>query len=169
MGISFNCEKCGKKIEAPDSAGGKRGRCPYCQASNYIPSPVAEDDIYELAPEDSVEEARRQKEMEEIREHTRTLIAEMGSPDAVGPGGLEMSDNLKPEDLHPLIINYCIAMHASKLERAQKHMGDLKKVKRMARSEVDRFLAGDILEPALDPIPMKLRMGYLDQLKKALA
>ena len=59
MSISFNCEKCGKKIVAPDEAGGRRGRCPYCQASNYIPSPIKDDEIYDLAPEDADEEARR--------------------------------------------------------------------------------------------------------------
>ncbi len=170
MSITFNCEKCGKKIVAPDEAGGRRGRCPYCQASNYIPSPIKDDEIYDLAPEDADEEARRQKELDEIRRQSHALISELGNPElAAGPQGMEMRDDLKPEDLHGYIVNYCLDMAGSKLDRAKTHLAELKKVKRMARSEVDRFISGDILEPALDAIPAKIRMGFLNTLKAALA
>ena len=42
MTINFECGACGRTIEAPDAAGGKRGKCPYCGQSNDIPRPPAE-------------------------------------------------------------------------------------------------------------------------------
>ena len=40
MPIKFQCSLCGKKIEAPDSAGGKWGKCPGCHNKVYVPQPV---------------------------------------------------------------------------------------------------------------------------------
>jgi DNA-directed RNA polymerase subunit RPC12/RpoP len=37
MAITFHCGHCGKKIEAPDSAGGKWGKCPSCHNKVYVP------------------------------------------------------------------------------------------------------------------------------------
>ena len=168
MTISFACEHCGKRVEAPEEAGGHRGRCPYCKNSCYIPSPVREEDLIDFAPEDA-EEQRRQKELEALRRQDQALIAETGERPESGPEPIELRENLKPEDLHPFIVNYVLDLSHSQLERAQKHLAELKKVKRMARGEVDRFLSGDLLEPALDAVPAKLRMGFLNQLKAALA
>ena len=52
MGISFHCEHCGKKIEAPDAAGGKWGKCPGCHNKVYVPAnkPTQPDDELRLAP-----------------------------------------------------------------------------------------------------------------------
>ncbi|GAH70318.1 unnamed protein product, partial [marine sediment metagenome] len=66
MPISFKCEHCGKQIEAPDSAGGQRGRCPYCKQSNYIPSPVSEEEIYDLAETDEEDAKRAAAEREQL-------------------------------------------------------------------------------------------------------
>ena len=38
MTISFHCAHCGKKMEAPDDAGGKWGKCPRCHNKLYVPS-----------------------------------------------------------------------------------------------------------------------------------
>lgn len=169
MTISFSCEHCGKRVEAPEEAGGRRGRCPYCKNSCYIPSPVREEELIDFAPEDAEEERRSRQEAEALRRQDRALIAESGDRSESAPEPIEQRETLKPEDLHPLIINYVLDLSQSQLERAQKHLGELKKVKRMARGEVDRFLTGDVLEPALDAVPSKLCQGFLNQLKAALA
>lgn len=39
--IKLTCENCGKKLEAPDEAEGKKGRCPYCRTIFALPK---EDD-----------------------------------------------------------------------------------------------------------------------------
>lgn len=169
MTISFACEHCGKRVEAPEEAGGHRGRCPYCKNSCYIPSPVREEDLIDLVPENAEDERRHQQEVDALRRQDRALIADSSERLEAPPEPIEMREALKPEDLHPFIINYVLDLSQSQLERAEKHLAELKKVKRMARAEVERFLAGDLLEPALDTVPAKLRMGFLNQLKAALA
>ena len=48
MAITLHCESCKKKINAPDTAGGKWGKCPFCGHKCYIPSPP--DDNEEPGP-----------------------------------------------------------------------------------------------------------------------
>jgi len=169
MPITFRCEHCGKKVEAPDSAGGKRGRCPYCKQSNYIPAPVDEDEIIPLAPEEDDQTQRSaEAEAEDLRRQERELLAEMGGADAtVVP--LDQRDNLKPEDLHHLVVNYCLDLADSRLERAETHVRQLKKVRRMAVEAVNDFLSGKVKEPVLEKVPPKLLEGFLRQLREALA
>jgi len=164
MSISFRCEHCGKKVEAPDSAGGKRGRCPYCKQSCYVPSPVSEDEILELAPEE--EDRSDGAEEEKVRQHEWALRAEMGGEAAPIP--LDHKEDLKSEDLHHLVVNYCLDMADSKLDRAKLHLAELKKVRHTAREAVDDFLTGKVLEPALDTVPPKLLQGFLNQLREEL-
>lgn len=78
MSITFRCEHCDKQIEAPDSAGGKRGKCPYCHQSNYIPRPVSEDELVPLAPIDEDQERRQQEEIDRLMKVERELRAEAG-------------------------------------------------------------------------------------------
>jgi len=53
--ISVNCPSCGKRLQAPDSAAGKRAQCPDCQTVMQLPEAVhnAEpvDDGYGVAGE----------------------------------------------------------------------------------------------------------------------
>jgi hypothetical protein len=168
MTITFSCEHCGKKVEAPDSAGGKRGRCPYCKQSCYIPSPVSEEELYDFAPEDEELEQRRRREKETLREQDEALLAEMGG-EAPAPVPLGQREDLKPEDLHHLVINYCLDMSSSNLERAELHINKLKDFRPTAVQAVDDFLTGKALEPVLDQIPTKVLQGFLKELRKALA
>ncbi len=167
MTITFRCEHCGKKVEAPDSVGGKRGKCPYCKQSNYIPSPVKDDELIGLAPEDEDERQRTQVEMEAIRDQHKNLIAELGSSDA-SSAPLERREDLKPEDLYHLVVNYCLDLADSKLEQAEVHLGEMRKFRRTAATAVDDFLNGKAIEPALDRIPTKVLQGFLNQLRSAL-
>ena len=161
MTISFRCEHCGKKVEAPDSAGGKRGKCPYCKLSNYIPMPVSEEELIPLAGDEDEQPARAKDDTE------RALIAELaGRVDASVP--LEDREDLKPEDVQHLVVNYCLDMANSRLERSQQHLAQLRKVRRAAREAVDGFLKGDVLEPALDTVPPKVLQGFLSNLREEL-
>jgi len=63
MPIKLHCSSCGKKMEAPDSAGGKWGKCPACHAKIYVPSPQIEEDELKLAPVDETEEQKRKQLM----------------------------------------------------------------------------------------------------------
>lgn len=166
MPISFKCEHCGKQIEAPDSAGGQRGRCPYCKQSNYIPSPVSEEEIYDLAETDEEDDKRAASEREQLREQDLSLLSEMDQPGAPAP--LETKEDLEAGDIAHLIVNYCLDQADGNLERAEVHAAQLRKFGDVARGAVDDFISGKAIEAALDRIPAKALQGHLTKLREAL-
>ncbi|HET6428510.1 MAG TPA: hypothetical protein VM389_09245 [Phycisphaerae bacterium] len=169
MTISFNCEHCGKKVQAPDSAGGRRGKCPFCKLECYIPAPIGDEEVYDLVAPDAGEEARARAEAEALRQQEMDLLSATGAREAGRPVPFEDRRNLKPEDLYHLVVNYCLDMSGSNIERAETHVDKLAPVRRTACVAVDDFLAGKVIEPALDKIPTKLLQGFLQQLKKKLS
>jgi hypothetical protein len=44
MAISVFCPKCGKKLKAPDTAAGKKARCPQCQTVLTLPAANSQQD-----------------------------------------------------------------------------------------------------------------------------
>jgi len=169
MTISFKCEHCGKKVEAPDTAGGRRGKCPYCKQTCYIPGRVADEELYDFAPEDEAEEQRARQEQQALRRQERELLAEAPQKEVVPPTPFEQREGLESDDLHHVIVNYCLDLRDSNLERAEAHVAQLRKVRRTALVAVEDFLSGKALEPALDAIPTKLLQGFLTQLRDALS
>ena len=65
MAIKFHCENCGQKVQAPDEHGGKRGQCPFCKHSIYIPAAAEEGGEIPLAPLSDQEEQKRRELLEE--------------------------------------------------------------------------------------------------------
>ena len=162
MAITFQCEHCGKEVKAPDGAGGKRGKCPHCGQSSYIPTPVTKDDAIPLAEIDTEEEKQRRKEEQALLEQERELIAETAPPQSVP---LEQREDLTSEDLHHFVVNYCMDMAAGKLDRAETHIEQLKKHGQLGVTAVDDFLKGEVTEPALGDIPAPVLQGFLKQLR----
>ncbi|MFW6153645.1 MAG: hypothetical protein ACOC95_00325 [Planctomycetota bacterium] len=164
MTIRFHCEHCGKTVEAPDTAGGRRGECPYCEGSNYIPTPGDEEEL-DLAPLDEDAERLRRREEEDLREAERDLLNET-SHGTQPPPRLSERDpgDAKPEDLHHVVVNYALDMAAGDLERAATHVRTLRRFGSVARQAVDDFLSGRTLEPTLDKIPVKVLQGFLRNL-----
>lgn len=167
MTITFQCEHCGKKVEAPDSLGGNRGKCPYCKQSNYIPAPVSDDELIDLAPEDAAEEKHRQEEMQTLRNQEKVLLAELGGGEAAAVP-LEHREKVNAEDLYHLVVNFCLDLADSKLEQAGVHLEKLQEFPKPAAAAVEDFLTGKTIKPALDRIPTKVLNGFLDQLQKSL-
>ncbi len=161
MAITFTCEHCGKQVKAPDEAGGRRGKCPYCQGSNYIPDPSVNEDI-PLAPIDEEEERRRDEEERRLLEQEEELISQSGGEPAapLGAGG-----DVSSEDLHHLVVNYCQAMAGSNLEEAEDNARRLAEYKFTGVKAVDDFITGQAIEPALEDIPPELLQGFLSRLK----
>jgi len=166
MSISFRCEHCHRQVNAPDGAAGKRGKCPYCGQSTYVRAPVAEEDLVPLVPLDDKEERRRQREMDALMEQERLLLAERDETANLPP--LEHRENLAGKDLHHLVVNYCMDMADSNLERATMHAAQLKKFGAPGVEAVDDFLTGKALEQVLDSIPRRVLQGFLTQLRKLL-
>lgn len=167
MSITLNCEHCDREIKAPDEAAGKRGKCPHCGGSNYIPVPVSEDDLPDLAPLDEGEESRNQAERDRIRKMERDLIAESGNPESA-PVPLEDRKNVSAEDLHHFVVNYCLDFYESRLDRLPQHVAGLKKLKDLGLQAVADFAGGKVKEPALNPIPPRVLQGVLAQLRDQL-
>ena len=164
MSITFHCEHCHREVKAPESAAGRRGKCPYCGQNSYVPDPRQQDEI-PLAPVDSDEELRRQAEIQRLRQAERALLEE----DQSAPISYdEPSGNINPEDLYHHVVNYCLDMSQSNLKRAQTHVEKLRPHKYTALQAVEDFVTGQALEPALEPIPPKLLRGFLDQLRQQL-
>jgi DNA-directed RNA polymerase subunit RPC12/RpoP len=166
MSITFECGNCRKTVKAPDEAGGKRGKCPYCGHSVFIPNPAAlEEDIIPLAPLDEAEEQRRKKVTEELLEYEKMFLS---GEDFSPPIPLEHRENLTSEDLHHLVVNYCLDMNNSNLERARMHVEKMKPFKQVALAAVDDFLGGKVHEAVLEPIGKNVLAGFLRQLRRDL-
>ena len=150
MAIRLQCERCRREVQAPDSAGGKRGKCPYCGHSNYIPIGAGDEAPLPLMPIDGREELARRAEIEALRSQERELLAESG-PDARG-----------------LVVDYCLDMAASELDRCQMHVEELKRLRRRGVKAVEDFLTQKAMEPALGAIPEATLQGFLKQLRAEL-
>jgi len=165
MSITFRCEKCRKNVQAPDSAAGKRGKCPHCGQSSYIPKAVADEDLIPLAPIDEAEEQARKKEIDSLLAVDRQLLHETGSwPDVP----LEHKEDLSSADLHHFVVNYCMDVFDGNLERAQLHVRKMKMLKYTAIEAVEDFQTKKAKEPTLDRIPSRVLEGLLKDLKAKL-
>ncbi|MFP4055007.1 MAG: hypothetical protein ACLFV7_14195 [Phycisphaerae bacterium] len=166
MSISFECEHCGKEVSAPAEAAGRRGKCPFCHQSSYIPDPNVDEEI-PLAPVDEEEERAIEEEERRLQEAERALIAETGAelPPESGGSTAAGSEKVSPEQLYHHVVNYCLEMSNSNLEKARDSANRLKQHGYDGLQAVDDFITGKALEPALDPIPTKLCRGFLDQLR----
>ena len=123
MGISFHCEHCGKKIEAPDTAGGKWGKCPACHNKVYVPANNPPDDELRLAPIDTAEERKRKKMAAEVDYLREEILKEKDIPEegvvpknhspAPTPG------DLSDAELTTFIISYLRQMADGELDFAE--------------------------------------------------
>ena len=80
MSISFHCEYCNKKIEAPDDAGGKWGKCPSCHKRLYVPGSEDGEEL-KLAPIDETEEQKKKRLMAETFHLTQDILQERDVPE----------------------------------------------------------------------------------------
>ena len=116
MSISFHCECCKKKITAPDNAGGKWGKCPYCNHKCYIPTPKSDnDEELKLAPIDESEEEKYERMMRETQNLTGVLLHQTEIPPEPAEGGKNDDKELTVQ-----IIKYLRQMADGQLDEAQK-------------------------------------------------
>ena len=167
--ISFACGSCGKEVRAPASAAGKRGKCPHCGQSNLIPAPAQaadeDDDLLPLAPLDEEDERHRREELDRIFQQEQVLRTGDDEPISTP---LDQRDEIGTEDLHPFVVNYCLDLAGSNLERAQAYADRLRRYGSLGKEAVAEFLDGKAIEPALDKLPARLLQGFLAQLRDEL-
>ena len=165
MSITFRCERCRAEVKAPDTAAGKRGKCPFCEHTTYIPTPEVEDDL-PLAPVDEQEEQRLAEARRKLLEAEKELLHESAAKADQPP--LEQREDLTSDDVQHLVVNYCIDMANGKLDRAEMYMLQLRRFGSTGVAAVDEFLSGQAVEAGIDFIPRRVLHGFLLQLKDRL-
>ena len=176
MSIELNCPNCEHTIRAPDDAGGKHGKCPYCQAKVYIPAPVTDDDIIPLAPIDETEEERERELRRESLRYAASFDKE-GDTSAPGEsrgaaGARRGTPGTPPApgevvDIPSEVERYVVAMRDSKLDDAERVAAKLKRSGSRARDYVEGLLL-DPTPPPIGNLPRPLLQGFLKSLSSRL-
>lgn len=163
MGILFHCEHCGKKIKAPDSAGGKWRKCPRCHNELYVPGLVSDEEL-KLAPVDEKSEAKRKELMAETYELTQDILREREAPNAA-ESALEISD----EELTKNIITYLCQMAKGELDKAQETSDMIVAYSPQTIEILDRIALSEIPEPELAGIPPQVLSGLIRNLRTRIS
>ena len=169
MAVTFHCEYCGKKIEAPDGAGGKWGKCPACHNKLYVPNFSASEEL-KLSPIDESDEAKQKELMDETYKLSEDILLEKEVPAESDESAestevmvlpLEISD----EQLKKNIVNYLRQMAQGQPEEAEKAEGLIAPCGQRAVEILDRIALAEILEPGLADIPPQVLSGLIRELR----
>jgi len=157
MAITFHCECCKKKINAPDSAGGKWGKCPYCTHKCYIPSPPSPDDEeIKLAPIDETEEEKYKRMMLETQSVTQSLLHQTQEPTDSA-----QKDDIDDKELAKRILNYLKLMSEGSLDDAHNLAEKISPYKKSALPMLEKLLTAKAPLPGLHSIPKKVLEHYI--------
>jgi hypothetical protein len=169
MAITFHCEHCGKKIEAPDSAGGKWGKCPACHNRVYVPSSDAGEEL-KLAPIDTTDLAEQKRLMAETRRIEQEILSEKEIPNDSAEAEIaapvyEISDN----ELTKNIILYLRLMADGDLEQAERIASSIVSCGNRALKILDGIALSEIPEPELADIPQQVLSGLIRTLRTKIS
>ncbi|OQA01874.1 MAG: hypothetical protein BWY69_01245 [Planctomycetes bacterium ADurb.Bin401] len=157
MPITFHCECCKKKINAPDTAGGKWGKCPYCNHKCYIPSPPSPDEEeLKLAPIDETEEEQYKRMMRETQNVAQFLLHQTKEPDENTTNG-----NIDDKELAARIVNYLKLMSGGALDEADKIAEKITPYKKSAVPIFEKLLKTKTPLPGLQSVPKKVLDHYI--------
>ncbi|MBU0717054.1 MAG: hypothetical protein KJ749_02300 [Planctomycetes bacterium] len=168
MSIELHCTRCSKLIRAPDEAGGKRGRCPYCKESVYIPMPPEEGEEFKLAPIDEAEEQRARQLRREAIGYAASVDHETATPPDGAAGGVPAPPPGEVIDLAAEVNAFLVAMRDSRLEDADAVVATLSKAGNRARDYVEG-LSVDEMPPEIENLPPPLVQGFLKALVSRLS
>jgi DNA-directed RNA polymerase subunit RPC12/RpoP len=170
MSIMFHCEHCGKKVEAPDTAGGKWGKCPACHNKVYIPSLQADEEI-RLAPLDKEEERKRRELFNETVRLRQDILSETDLPPEEGT--LTKNQAAKPgvlsdAELMTTIIAYLRQMADGELDEAGRTAKAVLPNGVRAIKFLERIALSEIPEPELADIPQNVLARLIKTLRNQL-
>ncbi|MCU0918146.1 MAG: hypothetical protein MUC88_26820 [Planctomycetes bacterium] len=169
MPIELQCNACGKKIKAPDSAGGKWGKCPMCHARIYVPLPQAnDDDELRLAPLDETEEQKQKQLMLETYRLTQDILQEREVSDTPGPG-VGPSPEVSDEKLTGFIVRYLRQMANSELDDAQRTADLIVPHRRKAVTILDDFAKTYPPDPDLADVSQQLLLRFIRNLRTRIS
>ena len=175
MSIELHCPHCNKLIRAPDEAGGKRGKCPYCKQSAYIPLPVAEDDVITLAPIDREDQRRAEELRQESARYAASMSREAKSRRGSDEPASSAEGGPRPEpppgeviDISARVERFVLSMRDSKLDEAEEVVAVLKQAGTRARDYVEGLLL-DEMSPPMPGVAPPLQKGFLKNLLARLS
>lgn len=169
MAVPFHCEYCGKKIEAPDGAGGKWGRCPACHNKLYVPDFSSGEEL-KLSPIDESDEAKQKELMDETYKLSEDILLEKEVPaesdeSAESTEAMVLPLEISDEQLKKNIVNYLRQMAQGQPEEAEKAEGLIAPCGQRAVGILDRIALAEILEPGLADIPPQVLSGLIRELR----
>lgn len=167
MTIAFHCDHCGKKIEAPDSAGGKWGKCPSCHNKLYVPKAVDDEEL-KLAPIDESEEERKKRLMAETYQLTQDILQERDVPNSP-TGGMGPISAMGEKELTKNIILYLRQMAEGELDQAQRTSDLIAPYGLQAVKILDRIALSEMPEPDLEHIPPQVLSGLIRNLRTRIS
>jgi hypothetical protein len=166
MSIKFHCEHCGKKIDAPDSAGGKWGKCPACHNKVYVPQMAMEDEL-KLAPIDETEDERQKRLLAETFQLTQSILQEKEVPN---DGALsQAAQDISSERMNEAIVRYLRLMADGDLDAAHRTAETIASNRRKAKEMLDQIATGDPPDPALQDIPTQVLSGLIRNLRTRIS
>lgn len=166
MSIKFHCEHCGKKIDAPDSAGGKWGKCPACHNKVYVPQAQTEEEL-KLAPLDETEEERQKRLMAEAFQLTQSILQEKEIPDAGSHA--QPVQQVSSEKMTEVIVRYLRLMADGDLDAAHQIAETIASNRRKAKEMLDQIATSDPPDPELQDIPPQVLSGLIRNLRTRIS
>ncbi len=167
MTIAFHCEFCNRKIEAPDSAGGKDGKCPGCHKRIHVPG-LESDEELKLAPIDEEDLHRQEELIKETQLLTQNILKEKAAPDGPNQPTAAPIPKVSDEMLMRNVITYLRQMADGELDTAQYTAKSITPHGRQAISAIDEIALSDIPDPKLADIPQQVLSKMIKQLRSQI-
>ena len=175
MAIVFHCEHCGKKIEAQDSAGGKRGKCPACHNTIYVPRPVENEEPLRLSPLDELDEQQRNQLLSETYQLTQNILEERAVPEEPVETADKENDPdmsylspmmvLDAKELKQQIVQYLRLMAEGELDEAAQITHLIVPQGKHAIDILESIALSDMPEPELSHLPPQILSGLIRNLR----
>lgn len=169
MAIEFHCDRCGKLVRTSEEHAGKRGRCPSCHQSVYIPTPADQLEPLDLSPVDESAEERQKRLIDETRDLTQRLLKEKDLPASSAPTHPvdSMRDILPAHtDVESLVVEYALCMAEGKLADAEEIAADIRRNMAEAERIIERMTLDEIPHPQLSEVPRPVLVGFFKQLRE---
>ena len=167
MAITFHCEHCGKKIEAPDSAGGKWGKCSACHNKLYVPG-LDSDEELKLAPIDEGDQAKQRELMAETHKLTQDILLERETPNELAEVATPASA-ISDKELTKNIVAYLRQMANGNLNQAERIANSIVSSGDKALKILDGIALSEIPEPQLADIPQQVLSGLIKTLRNKIS
>ncbi|MBW8001464.1 MAG: hypothetical protein FVQ80_05530 [Planctomycetes bacterium] len=168
MSIQLHCEHCGKKIEAPDSAGGKWGKCPSCHNKVYVPGTSTDEELT-LMPIDENEEQRKKQLLDETHKLEFDILLEREAPEEGAATKQVQPAEVSGKGLMKDVILCLRQMADSQLAEAEQTMNFITPHKTQAVKILDRIGLSEIPEPELADIKPQVLSGLIRTLRSNIS